>query len=404
MVAEPPGSASSQVTASATKPLLVQDLPSLATSETVLGRFRQDIGASISTDILRSKIRAKVASDSNMMPIQYTDIAPDSAIRGANALADEVETFYRELATKRFDSLIADLEQQTSEHAKRLATLDGDLQNAAQQYPYVDVASTTDQSVYKRLISLRSERDEAISTTAGDRAAAVGAQQLISNARAPAMRDIVENDAEYRNLRDQYARDVAQLQRLESYGSASYPGLQELRDIVSHERNDLESARNRAAAAGPSANLSYAAARDAVTKANAQLQSDSSRVATLNSQIHDLNQQISKGGIAARVAGIRRDRDNEEAAYSALASRLSTTIANRAEAASTGSLTIVDRANTASRTVWTTSTYVATAIAFLTLWSAVSLALLLEGKQEQLEENAEDVIRGVYDAPLIGSV
>jgi capsular polysaccharide biosynthesis protein len=51
----------------------------------------------------------------------------------------------------------------------------------------------------------------------------------------------------------------------------------------------------------------------------------------------------------------------------------------------------------------TTSTYLATAIAFLTVWVAVSLALLLESKKERFED-LEDIIRGVYDAPLLGSV
>ncbi len=405
MVAEPPGSANPQVPVTSTKPLLAPDLPALVTSDTVLTRFRQDLNESVSLDGLRKRIHAKVATESNILPIAYTDHTVSAAVAGANALADEVEAFYRELATKRFDSLIADLDRQTTEHARRLAGLDAELQAAARQYPYVDVAPTTtvEQSVYQRLVALRSERDELLSTIAADKAAANGAQRLIADAHAPAMRDIVENDAAYRNLRDQYARDLAQLQRLESYGSASYPGLRELRDIVAREANDLARARMRAAAAGPGANLTYAAASDAVAKADAQLQSDTSKAATLDAQIHALDGQISKGGIAARVASIRRDRENEQTAHATLAARLAATIADRAEAASTGSVTVIDRARSASRAVWTTSTYLATAIAFLTLWIAVSLALMRESKKDRIDDT-EGIIRGIYDAPLVGSV
>jgi uncharacterized protein involved in exopolysaccharide biosynthesis len=389
----------------AAKPLLATDLPALATSETVLERFRHDIGADVTYDALKTRIRAKVAGDSNIMPVEYTDHTVDGAIRGANLLADDVEAFYRELATKRFDSLIADLQRQTAAHARRLSHLDAAIEAAAKQYPYVDVSPTTtiEQSVYQRLVSLRTERDELLSTVAADKAAASEAQQLVSDAQAPAMRDVVNNDAPYRDLRDQYARDLAQLQRVESYGSASYPGLKELQTIVAREGAGLARARLAAAAAGPGSNLAYATARDAVAKTEAQLQSDASKANVLDSQIAALNEQIGKSGIAVKVAGLRRDRENEQTAYSTLAARLASTVADRAEAASTGSVSVIDRASSASRAVFTTSTYLAAAIVFITLWLAVSLALLRENKKDRFEEN-EDVIRGIYEAPLVGSL
>jgi uncharacterized protein involved in exopolysaccharide biosynthesis len=403
MVAEPPESRNSQVPVTATKPLLAGDLPTLVTSETVLARFRQDIDENITFDALRKRIRARVGSESNIMPVQYTGSSPGAAVRGANSLADEVAVFYRELATQRFDSLIADLQRQTSEHARKLARLDGDLQTAAQKYPYIDVSPTVEHSVYQRLIALRSQRDELLSTIGGDKAAAKGARRLISNAQAPAMRDIIENDAAYRSLRDQYLHDSAQLKRLQSRYTGTYPEVQDLQQVVAREQAELAQLLARATAAGPAANLTYAAARDATSKADAQLRSDISRVEILNAQINDLNDQISKGGIAAQVARIRRDRDNEQSAYSTLAARLAATVADRSEAASTGSVTVIDHARFASRAVWTTSTYLATAVAFLTIWAAVSLALLLESKKERSGET-EDIIRGIYDAPLLGSV
>jgi capsular polysaccharide biosynthesis protein len=403
MVADSSALPGPQASVTGTKPLLAQDLPTLVTSDTVLTRIRKDIGENISLITLSSRIRARVANYSNVMPVQYTDTTPDAAIAGANAIADEVEGFYGELATKRFDSLIADLKRQESEHAQRLARLDGELQAAAQQYPYDDVSPTVQQSVYQRLVALRSETDELRSSIAAERSAVDGTEALISDAEAPAMRDIVENDSVYRNLYDQYSRDFAQLSHLESHWTASYAGLRELRATVARERADLVSVRTRAAAAGLGANLTYAAARDAVAKAETVLQSDTSKLAVLDAQSQDLNGQISKGGIAARVAAIRRERDNEQTAYAMFAARLSTATADRADAASTGSVEVIDRASFAKRVLWTTSTYVAIMVASLTLWAAVSLALLLERKKERFKDS-EVEIRDIYEAPLLGSI
>jgi hypothetical protein len=109
------------------------------------------------------------------------------------------------------------------------------------------------------------------------------------------------------------------------------------------------------------------------------------------------------GGVASRVAAIRRDREHEDAAYTSLAAHLSQAIASRAAADSTGSVTVMDYARFASRALFTTATYLAIALAFLSIWASVTLAVLLERGKEHSDELA-DLVHGIYDAPLLGSI
>jgi capsular polysaccharide biosynthesis protein len=384
------------------KPLQADDLPTVALSDTVLIRFRKDLGEDITIEALRKRIRAKITPGSSILPVQYTGGSPVAAMRGANLLSDEIKTFYRQLATQRFDSLITELKAQTSAHARRLAFLDGKLQGAAKEYPYVDV-SGSGESVYDRLAALRAQREELVSTVAADQSTATGSQALVVDARPPALREIVESDPTYRDLRDQDARDYAELQHVQAYGSNSYPGLGELNDTVTREHANLRKARIRAASPGPDVNFNYASARDAVAKASTQLQSDRSRAAIIDQQIAALDDQMRNGGVASRVAAIRRDREHEDAAYTSLAAHLSQAIASRAAADSTGSVTVMDYARFASRALFTTATYLAIALAFLSIWASVTLAVLLERGKEHSDELA-DLVHGIYDAPLLGSI
>lgn len=408
MVAEPIGASNPKVPVSATKPVLSNDLPSLATDATVLTRLRADLGDDIPIEKLRARIRAKVTFDSGVMPVSYTDKTPGRAVTGANAAADEITRFYREIATTRFEALIGDLSHQLAAAQAQLARYDAQLQKAARLYPYVDVRtsepseSDAGSSVYQRLIGLRTQRDELASTVAADAAAAAGTRRLIADARPLAVRDIVENDAAYKNVRDQYAKDLAQVQRLQSFGSARYPGLRELAGTVSEESRDVASARVRAARGILGSNPAYAAALDASVKADAQLKSDRAKLSAVDTELEGLHDQIGGGGIAGDVAKIRRERDNAQSAYETLGTRLATAQADRAEAASVGSVVVVDRAQFADVATWTSGKVIAAGVAALTLWLSITLAMLFDARHRRTLRT--DNVHPIYGVPVIGRV
>jgi len=401
LVAEPPDNTDRRNPTSVQKPLLTGDLPALLTSETVLARFRERTGSTLDDGTLRSRIRARVGGDSNLLPIEFSDASGSRAISSANALSIEVTRYYREIATSRFDSLVADFSHELKIRAEGLRHLDKELQGLAGAYPYVDTKDGVS-SVYDRLVRLRSERDEIAATVDADQAQALETTKRIAQARPLALSAVTNEDAAYKRLSEQYAHDLATYRHTASYGSSNFPGLGELEQTVSTEARDVATARSRAAAAGPEANVTYVAALADVNKAQATFAADNAKLASLEREIGSLESSLGNGGSAARVAQIRRDRDAADAAYALLAGRLDRAVADRAEAASTGSLVTIDRAQVAERQFWTTSALLVVALGVFSLWLAVSLVFLIEALDVRFRKPS--TIERVFGAPVIGNL
>ena len=383
------------------RPLAALDMASLVTSDAVLLQLQQQLGESGTLEALRKRIRAKSNGESTVMPIQYTDTTEHGAVRGSNLLASDVSAFYSSLATKRIDGLIADLGNQTKVHAQNLELLDAQLQSAAKQYPYIDVKDD-DHSIYAKLVDLRTERDQAAALVAADESGARASLGFLDNARPVAMRDITESDPIFSNARTAYAKDVAELEHIESFGSKDYPGLPELNDIIGQDQATLADAKSEAAKQGPASNTAYATARDALTKAQAALESDRSRESAIDGDIDQIDDQLSEGGIGVKVAQIRRNREQEENLYGTLETRLSQAIGDRAEAAAEGSLIVMDPAQAAQPVIWSTGAFLAIGVLMMTLWLATTLGLERDRADRRFRTWAD--IETAYNSPVIGSL
>jgi capsular polysaccharide biosynthesis protein len=395
------------LSATSATPVLSTDLPSLATNPTVLSRFRDDMGELADIDELRAHISAKVNVPSSIMPVQYTAKERDAAVRGANTLSDEVVRFYREIATARFDSLITDFNSQLATRRTELARLDGQLATAAKTYPYIDVAAPGESasgsdSVYGRLIAIQAERDTLGASVSADAAAAQATALLIRNATPLAERDVVNADSTYLSVREQYAKDFGSLQKLGAFGSERYPGIVELRATVAREAAMVAAARKQALSVGPASNATYVAALDAKVTADALLASDRAKLQAHDAELAQLHGQIGHGSIATDVARIRRDHGSAEAAYAIIAARLAKTIADRSEAASTGSVIVFARAQSASPAGAPGGAVIAVAIMFLTVWLAFTLAVMIDGNQEWF--NDAETVELIYGSKPIGSI
>ncbi len=401
LVAEPPDNTDRNHPTTVQKPLLTGDLPALVMSETVLQRFRDRMHSKLGDGTLRSRIRARVGGDSNLLPIEFSDASADVAIASANALASETTRYYREIATSRFDSLVTDFTRELHARAEGLRSLDQKLQTLAGVYPYVDTKDGTS-SVYDRLVRLRSERADIAATVDADRAQTATTTKRIAQARPLALSAVTNEDSAYTRLNEQYSHDLTTYRHTASFGSDSFPGLAEQQATVAAEKHDVANARKRAAAVGPNANISYVQALADVNKAQATSAADGAKLRAVDSEIASLQSQLGTGGSAAQVALIRRQREAGDAAYALLAGRLDQAIADRAEAASTGSLILVDRARVADRQVWTTSAFLVVALGVFSLWLAVSLVFLIEALDVRYRKPS--TIERVFGAPVIGNL
>jgi uncharacterized protein involved in exopolysaccharide biosynthesis len=402
LVAEPPESQNKAVPTIPSKPVLADDLPSLVTSSTVLERVRRDLSLNVPLDTLQTRVRAKVANGSNVMPIRFTADTPERAMAGANAVADELSNYYREIATKRFESLERDLRAQLAARRAQLAEIDAKLADAARKYPYVDTRDS-DVSVYARLIKLQTERDDAAAAAAGDSALSGVTAKRTDQVQPLARSEIGERDPRYRNLRDQYAKDLTRLEATKARYSEQYPGLPELTDTLAREKASLAAA-GRAVDRTPAASSpSYAQALADRNKADAQAASSRARVAVINQQIASIHSTLNdSSALNVSVARLRRDRDAADAANGILAARLAQTEADRADAATTGSVIVMNRAVTAQRAVWTTATALVACLSVLVVWLAFGLPFLIETLDRRFRAPA--TIESIYGAPIIAGV
>lgn len=400
MVAEP-GQQTQTVVSQEIRPVLVNDLTSLVTSATVLDRFIRDLGLSATRDQLRGSIKARVSPSSNIMPITYVGPSKAAAIHGANVLADETTRYYGEIATSRFDSLISDLRGQLATRGAALSQTDRKLQQFAGVYPYVDTKDG-DQSVYDRLIKLTTEQQELRATVQGDVAQAAVAAHLRDAARPVAIHNIVTNDPVYKAVELNYARDDAHLQQQQAFEHENYPGLAELMDAVKSEGKSSATARKRAEASGPSSDPIYAQALADINKVDAQLAADRAKSTTVSHELGSLVAQTTSGADASQVAQLRRQRDALQDSYTVLQSRYSQALADRSEAASTGSLVVVDRAADAKQSLQTTAVVGLIALAIATLWAAITIAFLFDSYDRRFVD--QDTIESVYGLPVVSSL
>ena len=388
-----------------TKPLLSDDLPMLAQTNTVLDRVSRDMGSSVGPEALYRRIRTDVYQNSNVMTIRFADASAQQAVRGANAVADEVVHYYREIATSRFDSLAADIKQQIAGRQQELQTIDAALKKSTAAYPYIeDGAGSSDAtSMNARLIHLLAERDELLATLSGDAAQADVTDQRTSEVTPLARQQAANDDPMYRNVREQYGRDATQLRLDQTRFSSNYPGLAELQDIVSREQARLSGDEHRLAAQSLSGTQPYADALAEQNHAHSLVANDRAKLQQLQSTIVALQAQLGKASSrGTEVEALRRQRASAESAYQLLSTRLITALADRAAAASTGSLMVFDRASYAGRSPYTRPAVITTAVMIVTLWIAITLAFVLEALDRRFRTPA--TIESVYGSPVLGVV
>jgi capsular polysaccharide biosynthesis protein len=388
-----------------TKPLLADDLPLLAQSAPVLKRASRDLGGDISTRDLEGRIRTDIYQSSNVMRIRFRAKTPQLAVEGANAVANEVVNYYRTIATSRFDSLASDLKLQLAHRQAELRAMDAQLQDMSAQYPYIEYGTGASErtSLNGLLVQLESQRDQMMATLSGDVAEANVTGQRTSEAAPLARQEFESQNPFYRNVLEQYGRDAAQLRQDQTQYNSNYPGLPELQDIVRREQAELSADQQNMDPGTLSATEAYAQAVADENKAQSLVASDRAKLDQINSTIMSLQGQLTNsesGGV--NVEALRRDRESAEKAYELLSIRLITTLADRAAAASTGSLMVFDYASRAERSPYTVPMLICVAILMVATWLAVTLAFALEAFDRRFR--TPRVIEGVYGSPVLGVI
>ena len=359
-------------------PITLADLPVFAQSETVVAHVVRDLHGKVTASQVHGGLRTSTTQNSSILRVQFTSKSPATSVKLANTIAHEIALYVQQASAERYDMQIKDLSTQLEAMREKLASLDATLDADAKRYPFVDVKSGLGgdgQSVYDRLTQLRSQHDDALAAVASDESNLRASAKLVENSKPVAEQDLTQNDAAFKSLSDQYAKDNEELQHIQSFGNYDYPGLKELQETVANEAKAVAARRDEVTKTSLTGNPAYADASNSITRIEAQLASDRARLNSIDASRAQLESELGSDSIASDVDRVRRDRDDTDSAYRTLATNLTQAQADRAQAVAMGLLVELDPASGAEAVTLSSGIAMALAIVFLTLWLAITVAL-----------------------------
>lgn len=378
------------------------DMPTLVQSETVIGRTEKKLRMHVPISEMQSRITAKISLGSSVMPITYQDRNPHRAIVVTNTLANQLVQYYREISGARYDDLAAYLNKGMEQERARMEQLDQKLEEAAVKDPVVAQTSAS-QAISTRLLALQAQRSQLEAVMAGHQAQENIENQELAQFKPLIDQEIASRDPAYNALRAQQGKDAAQLQVDRSQFTSKYPGLPGLEAKVKLESTALANAAKVAAAQPPVNSQTYMSLIRQKGQTDAQIAADDAQVSAIDAQLGQAQAHLAQiPGLGVKIAQLRRDRDASAAAYSAMAMRLTTTLADQAEAAALGSVAVIDPARTAVSVVAKHFALLVTGAVLGFLVLGITLAFLLEITDARLRtvRSVEDL----YGRPVIATI
>jgi capsular polysaccharide biosynthesis protein len=378
-----------------------QDLPSLITSSTVVQRVGRDLHLSVDDTMkLAGEVRVRPPT-SNVIQITVTDRDPRRAVAAANAFSTEIQAIEREIATSRYGSLIDDLQSQLRGRRDVLAGIDSKLAAVSAADPYITTdAGTT--AINTQLVATLHQRDAIRASMQGDASAAQFAAARPQLTRDLASREIIDKNPTFNSLREQYGKDLAQLNVALAGYTDAFPGLSGQKSQVGREGQMLSNLQARETAQ-PAKSESYVAALLDKNKADAAYASDRAQLATFEAVIADLTQHLNASrGSALSVAALRREKEAGDQAYARLSDRLANAMADRSQAASIAPAIVIDRASFARPSLLSQPRVLGTALAIAFLWLALTLAFLVDASDKRLRTRT--TIEELYGSPVLTDV
>ena len=377
------------------------DMPTIATSTTVLDSVRSKLNLDIPIGKLRKNVTVRVAPKSSLMTIVAKDHDPNRSIAITNAVADTFVSFYGSVTKSRYEAVIQQLRTDLAARRTRLLSLESRLQQNASTSSYVGSQTSLDNTA-SALNELVTQRTFAYAQLVSDDA------ELSSNRSTPSQlakivrHETLANDQIFHQLEIQVSHDQANFAIHKASYTDNFPGLAGEQAKVDSEKAALNTsaltALNGPAAYSPSLGGQIVAEQ----KAAASVAGDIARVKALDSQIRETRNKLATVPASGMNAGaLRALRDTEEAQFQALALRLSSAQANSAEANSLGSVVVIDRAETAEPNILSTNLLLALCL-LVSLLAAVAAAYLSENANPRLI--SADDIQSTYGRPVLGSL
>jgi uncharacterized protein involved in exopolysaccharide biosynthesis len=360
------------------------DLPSIVGSTEVLERVQRRLGIATPLLTMKKNLVAKPpAYGSGIMRIQYGDSDRDRAAMVANGIADELVRYSSELSTARYDDDLRALDKEIAKQKQRLETINAQLKAHGDEYVPTDLKDDGDSTTPAD--SLESQRALANANLQGD----------IAHAQAAAVdanHDVLLADPLYQQLQASLTKASADLADARARYTAQYPGLSAMQDRVDSLKTEMAQEATRALSRSASAGSS-----PDQLKAQATVEADRAKVAALDEELAANNQKLS-----SPVELLSLERDDVLREYQSVAARRATSLADRADALSLGSLEVVDRAIPLEAQTGIGRTRLTLTAAFIIVLIAFGSAFLADQLDPRLRHITQ--IEGLYGKPLIATL
>ncbi len=367
------------------------DLPSLVGSTVVLDRVRRELRISTPLSTMKRRLVAKApAYRSGIMRIQYSDTDRERAATVANGIADELVRYYGELSTARYDKDLRALDDELSKQKKRLQHIDAQL--TARGGAYVPSDDKDVAGSGNSLNALESQRALANAELQGDIAHAQAASSDMQ-------RTILVDDPVYQQLQTSLSKALAQLADARARYTAEYPGLPTLQTRVDSLKAALTQEANRALASPGYLGPTAAMASSDQSKAQASVEADRAKVNALDEEVARQQQSLSVG---STLDTLRLARDETLRQYQSVAARRATSLADRADALSLGSVEVVSRAIPSEAQAGVGRVFLTFIASFLVAIVAFGIAWLVDHLDPRLRHVTQ--IEGLYGKPLMASL
>jgi uncharacterized protein involved in exopolysaccharide biosynthesis len=375
------------------------DVPAMAESTAVVSRVAKKLKMNGHLADLKKAINARVAPRSSIMTISANADQPSAAIALSNGIADEMVGFYHNISVRRYDDIIRYLQSEIEKQTQQLMILDTKLQQAVTRDSFIGSDKALD-AITTRIDDLQVERGKAYANYVSDAASATAQDQNSDMARI-IQGELLDRDPLYGAIRNEYAKNAAQLAFDRAQFTDKYPGLPSLQDRVDKDRAALAQAERGALAAPKSSSPSYAKALLEGRRIAALVAGDRARLEALDSQIASERAHLAdfpKAGVA--ITTLRVERDATVHAYQALSDKLSATRADQAQATSLGTLVVIDRAVRAEPFAPSRIVLILAAAAIVGV--ACSTAFLLEMIERSIR--SVDDVEHVYGQPVFATI
>jgi capsular polysaccharide biosynthesis protein len=378
------------------------DLPSIATSTVVLEHARADIKLDVPLQEMKRRLTAKPPPfKSSILRIQYTDSDGARAALVANAVADELANYYRDISKSRYDADLAGLNAELRKQSDRIREIDREVgPNLRSLLETGDARSATldggGNANGNDPQSPARERQLAKATLQGDEARLDALRIDAQTKSAIARKDILEKDALYQSLTAAVATDSATLARYRALYQPDFPGLIELERKVANLNAAVAAEEQRALTSSDAFSPTLLAAQGEERKAEAVVEADRARLAALDQFV------VKERAHGTSFASLRLERDAAKENYLAISARIAAALANRADALSLGSVVVVDRAIDSETQIGLSRRLLSIVLALLILAASIGSALLADLLNPRLRRAGQ--IETLYGKPVIATL